>query len=31
MDATPKGAHFTAGELDDISKDFRLWRKSSRK
>jgi len=31
MDAMLKNAHFTADEIGDISKEFRLWRKSSRK
>ena len=31
MDTMLKDAHFTADELADISQDFRLWRKSSRK
>jgi prevent-host-death family protein len=31
MDAMLKDAHFTADEIGDISKDFRLWRKSNRK
>jgi hypothetical protein len=31
MDAMLKGAHFTADEIGDISKEFRLWRKTSRK
>ena len=31
MDAMLKGAHFTADEVDKISKDFRLWRKRTRK
>jgi hypothetical protein len=31
MDAMLKNAHITADEIGDISKEFRLWRKSSRK
>ena len=31
MDAMLKDAHFTPDEIGNISKDFRLWRKSSRK
>jgi prevent-host-death family protein len=31
MDAMLKDAQFTADELDGISKEFRSWRKSTRK
>jgi PHD/YefM family antitoxin component YafN of YafNO toxin-antitoxin module len=31
MDAMLKHAQVTADEIDDISKDFRSWRKSERK
>lgn len=31
MDAMLKDAHFTADEMDNISKNFRLWRKRTRK
>jgi hypothetical protein len=31
MDAMLKDAQFTADEIGEISKDFRLWRNSSRK
>jgi hypothetical protein len=31
MDAKLKDAHFSADEIGNVAKDFRLWRKSSRK